>query len=122
MKLSQLSTDRALDVLCEITPYISNIAADQNLMETIGKSIKGEGLTTAGVMLLGAEKVTKLVPILLKSHRDDVYGVLAAINGVSLEEIAKQNIIATSRQIVEVVRDRELLDFFRSCAEQNEAR
>ena len=31
MKLSELSTDRALDVLCELTPYISNIASDEKM-------------------------------------------------------------------------------------------
>ena len=31
MKLSQLSTDKALDTLCEITPGISAIVADPNV-------------------------------------------------------------------------------------------
>lgn len=117
MKFSQLTTDKALDVLCEIAPYIANIATDEELMAVIGKAIKSDGMTRAGVLLLGAEKLTKMIPVLLKTHRDDVYGVVAAVNGKTVEEIRAQNVIKTTAQIVEVVKDKELLDFFKSCAE-----
>lgn len=117
MKFSQLTTDKALDVLCEITPYIANIATDDELMAVIGKAVKREGMTRAGVLLLGAEKLTKMVPVLLKTHRDDVYGVVAAVNGKTVDEIREQNFLKTSAQIVEVIKDKELLDFFKSCAE-----
>ena len=117
MKFSQLTTDKALDVLCEITPYIANIATDDELMAVIGKAVKREGMTRAGVLLLGAEKLTKMVPVLLKTHRDDVYGVVAAVNGKTVDEIREQNVIKTAAQIVEVIKDKELLDFFKSCAE-----
>ena len=117
MKFSQLTTDKALDVLCEITPYIANIATDDELMAVIGKAVKREGMTRAGVLLLGAEKLTKMVPVLLKTHRHDVYGVVAAVNGKTVDEIREQNFIKTTAQIVEVIKDKELLDFFKSCAE-----
>ena len=117
MKFSQLTTDKALDVLYEITPYIANIATDDELMAVIGKAVKREGMTRAGVLLLGAEKLTKMVPVLLKTHRDDVYGVVAAVNGKTVDEIREQNFIKTTAQIVEVIKDKELLDFFKSCAE-----
>ena len=118
MKLSQLTTDKALDVLCEITPFVSNIVTDDDLMETIGKSVKREGgLTKTGIMLLGAEKLTSIVPIVMKTHRSDVYGIVAALNGMEPEEIARQNIIKTTMQIRDICKDKELLDFFKSCAE-----
>ena len=116
MRLSQLTTEEALDVLCEITPCVANIVGDQGLMETIGKSVKKEGVTRAGMMLLGAEKLTKIVPVVMKDHRADVYGILAAVNKMNVDEIAAQNVIKTSMQIREICKDKELLDFFRSCA------
>lgn len=119
MKLSQLTTDTALDVLCEITPYVSNIVTDEELMETIGKAVKIKGgITTVGLMLLGAEKLTRIVPVVMKTHRDDVYGIVAALNGMEPDEIARQNIIMTSMQIRDLCKDKELLDFFKSCVEQ----
>lgn len=117
MKISELSTDRALDVLCEITPYVSNIVTDSDLMATLGKSVKRDGMTRAGLMLLGAEKLTSIVPVVMKTHRADVLGVVAALNDMDVEEVACQNVIKTGMQIREICKDRELLDFFRSCAE-----
>lgn len=116
MKLSQLTTDEALDVLCEITPYVASIVSDEGLMDTIGKSVKKEGVTRAGMMLLGAEKLSKIVPVVMKDHRSDVYGIIAAVNKMNVGKIANQNVIKTSMQIREICKDKELLDFFRSCA------
>ena len=120
MKLSKLTTDEALDVLCEITPYVSNIVSDETLMETLNKTVKKDGMTRAGVLVAGAEKLSRLVPIVMKEHRNDVYGILAAVNGLDTDEIAKQNIIKTSMQIRDVCADREMLDFFRSCAQRKD--
>lgn len=117
MKLSQLTTDEALDVLCEITPAVASIVGDEELMNVIGKAVKRDGMTRAGMMLLGAEKLSKIVPVVMKEHRSDVFAIVAAVNKVSAEEIASQNVIKTSVQIRELCKDKELIDFFRSCAE-----
>lgn len=117
MKLSQLTTDEALDVLCEITPAVASIVGDEELMNVIGKAVKRDGMTRAGMMLLGAEKLSKIVPVVMKEHRSDVFAIVAAVNKVSAEEIASQNVIKTSMQIRELCKDKELIDFFRSCAE-----
>ena len=117
MKLSQLTTDEALDVLCEITPAVASIVGDEELMNVIGKAVKRDGMTRAGMMLLGAEKLSKIVPVVMKEHRSDVFAIVAAVNKVSADEIASQNVIKTSMQIRELCKDKELIDFFRSCAE-----
>lgn len=117
MKLSQMSTDQAMDVLCEITPYIANIASDDDLLAELRNAVDpGEVSTKAELMAKGVEKITKLAPIVLKKRKPDVFGILAALNGKTIEEISKQNIIATMLQVREVIKDKELMDFFRSCA------
>lgn len=116
-KISDLNTDEVLDALCECSGYVANIAADEKLLQTIGEKLDVRNMTRAGVMVLGAEKATKIVPIVLKDHRCDVYGIVAAINGVPVEEIAAQNGIKTAVQIREICKDKELLDFFRSCVQ-----
>lgn len=118
MRLSELTTDQGLDVLCEISPYVNNIACDEGFFSAIGKGIKTDGMTKAGLMLAGAERLNKLIPILLQTHRKDIYGILGAINGVSKEEIAAQNVLKTAMQIRDALKDEELLGFFKSCAEQ----
>jgi len=116
MKLSELSTDNALNALCELTPYISGIASDEAVVNAAGKVIDtGENLNMYGKFLILAERIGEIVPVLLKTHRTDVYGILSVMNEKSTEEIAAQNILETLRQVREVFRDRELVDFFRSC-------
>ncbi len=120
MKISKLSTDEALDLFCRITPYVTNIVSDEALMDTIGSALNTEGMTKAGIMIAAAEKVTALVPIVLRNHRADVYGIVAAVNGMEPDEIARQNFLKTSVQIRDICRDKELVSFFRSFAQQEE--
>lgn len=116
MKLSEMTTDRAMDVLCELTPYIANIAADEELLAELRNAIDPKAVKTkAELMVKGVEKVTKLVPIVLKKKKHDVFGILAVLNSKTVEEIGKQNIIATMVQVREAVKDKELMDFFKSC-------
>ena len=116
MKLSEMTTDRAMDVLCEITPCIANITADEELLAELRNAIDPKAVKTkAELMVNGVEKITKLVPIVFKKRKTDVFGILAALNEKTVEEIGKQNIIATMAQVREVVKDKDLMDFFKSC-------
>lgn len=113
-KLSDLSTDELLDVLCEITPNVASIAEDENIMAAIGKAAPKKDLTSAGVVMTAVSRLTKCIPLLIKSHRDDVYAILAVVGGMTVEEIAKQNTIVTLNQVRVVCKDKDLLDFFKS--------
>lgn len=122
IKIAELSTDRALDVLCELTPYVSNVASDEALVSAVGKVVKPKDETNvygAGLMLM--ERMGEIVPLLLKTHRPDVYGILSVLNEKSTVEIAGQSVCETIRQIKDVFRDSELLDFFKSSARQGES-
>lgn len=122
MKLSELSTDRACSVLCALTPYLNNIAIDNDLLGVLKATIDkgGEPITYADYLSAGMQKLNQLVPMLLKNHKDDVLGIIAAINDTSIAEIKKQNIIKTMTQIKEAVKDEDLIAFFKSCAGQGE--
>lgn len=115
MKLSELSTDQALDVLCELTPYINNIASDKDILSEIGKveDFK-DGITKQGLTIVWIDRISKVIPTLLQTHRPDVYGILSAVNQKSVAEIAAQNSMVTLLQIREVLQDKELIDFFKS--------
>lgn len=122
MKLSELSTDRALDVLCELTPYISNIASDEAVVKSVGKIVDAEkDLNIYGKGLLLVERMGEIVPVLLKTHRPDVYGILSVMNERPAAEIAAQKITETIRQVRELFQDPELLSFFKSSAQQGQS-
>ena len=120
MKLSELSTDRAVDVLCELTPYIANITGDKALLDELEKKFDRKGKSAAEMYTFAAHKYAALVPILLKEHREDVFGLLAVLNETEPEKIADQNIISTMMQMRSVLKDKELLAFFKSFGQEDE--
>lgn len=113
-KLSELSTDECADVLCELVPYIVNIVSDKEIMDAVGKAVDKKTITQVGVMLLGAQKITTVIPLLLKTHRPDIYSILSIVGEKSIEEVASQNVMATMWQMKELLNDKELVSFFRS--------
>ena len=116
MKISQLTTDEAISVLCELTPYLSNIASDEDLMAELRNTVKMQkGMTRAEMLAVGVDKFNKIVPIVLEKRKSDVFGILSIINEVSLEEIAKQNVLKTAKQVIDLLKDKDLMDFFKSC-------
>lgn len=121
MKLSDLSTDQALDALCEMTPYISNIVSDEAVVNAVGRMIdNNQPLNLIGKSLLIADRMTEVVPLLIKAHRPDVYGVLSVVNGKSVKQIAAQPLLDTMKQAVELFQDEELLAFFKSFAQRDQ--
>lgn len=122
MKLSELSTEKATDVLCEIAPYAMNIMTDEELVDELKAAVDFKGANTmAQKIALTVGKISKILPILLKKRRADLFGILGALNEKSIEEIAKQNIIKTMSQIKDISKDKELLDFFKSCTGTEES-
>lgn len=122
MRLSDLTTDRAASVLCEVSVYALNILTDDELRDSLKAQIDAEKPQTAGEKYaIGAQKIGQWIPLILKKHRDDAFGIVAAINGKTIDEIKGQNVIKTMRQIKEAVTDEELMVFFKSCASEGKA-
>ena len=122
MKLSELSTERATDVLCEIAPYFMNITSDEELVSELKSAIDFKVADTmAEKITLVVGKISRILPILLKKRKADLFGILGALNEKSVEEIAKQNILKTMSQIRDISKDKELLDFFKSCTGMEES-
>jgi hypothetical protein len=115
MRISELDTNEGLDVLCEITPYIGAIATDKDLRtELVNKANVSENATEAEIWTAALGKLSKLMPIILKTHRADVYAIIGALNGKTPQEIEKQLFIKTAVEIRDIVNDKEFLDFFKS--------
>lgn len=122
MKLSEFSTDRAADILCEISVYTLNILSDEEIRDSLKKQDdEGKQQTAGEKYAIGAQKIGQWIPLILKKHRDDVFAILAAINGVTVDAIREQNVLTTMRQIRELAKDKDLTDFFKSCASEAKA-
>lgn len=122
MKISQLSTDRAMDVLCEIATPVTNILTDEELIKELKSAVDFEKANTmAEKIALITGKLTKILPLILKKRKADLFSILASLNEKTIEEISSQNIIKTMSQIKDIAKDKELLDFFKSCTGTEES-
>lgn len=117
MRLSELTTENGLDVLCELTPYIANIATCEALnkeLRVLANTPKASIKSSLQQVVFGADMFSRLIPILLKDRRADVYGILSILNEKDIEEIQTQNILFTISEIRELFRDEDLVNFFKS--------
>lgn len=122
MKLSAMTTDQLCDTLCAVTPYVSHIAEDPDLRKVFGDNMGiTKESTTSDIVVLGASKLVKMIPLLLSTHRDDVYGVLSVVNSKTVEYIRNQPAGETMLQIREVIMDEDLRSFFKSSTQQEVA-
>lgn len=118
-KVSDMSTDEALDFFCEITPYVGNVVSDEELMAELKRKAEKDGAETfVKKIVFVMNKITVLLPLLLKKHRVDIYSVIAACAKTDVEAISRQKFLVTANQVKAMCKDKELVDFFKSCVEQ----
>ena len=111
---SELSTDEALEVVLQIAQPITNLIDDEALVKEMQKAMPKGETTRITMQRFGLSKIVKLLNIALKQHREDVYAILAPFNGLTLEEIGKQNFLITCKQVADLLNDKAFDDFFKS--------
>lgn len=114
MKLfSQLSTDEAGEVALRIATPITNLIEDENLVAEVKKTMPEGETTVIAIKRFGLAKIVKLLNIAIKQHRTDVYEILSPFNGLTAEEIGKQNFLITCKQVYDLLNDKEFVSFFK---------
>lgn len=69
-----------------------------------------------GVYRFWISRIAVLVPIVLKDHRTDFYGILCAFNGLSEVECGAQPLMQTLAQVEELCNDKDFVDFSLHCS------
>ena len=110
MKISEMSTDQASDVLVRIADPASNIMHDQDSIAVIEKLAKADGDSALSFI---ADNLVPVCTVLLKTHRKDLYEIIAALSGKSKKEIAEQKWYDTIKDI-KACWDGDLASFFGS--------
>lgn len=101
-KLSEYRDEDALDLLADIIDPATEILADKEVVNTFLKKTKLQGISLA-----------------IKKHKKAVIRCLAILNGVSVEEY-HCNIITLPKTILEIINDKDLMDFFKSQSQEME--
>ena len=117
MRLSDMTTRQAADALCRLVPYFGALASDEELMGAlVGAAQAEKPLNRLERAMRGANRLVRITPILLQKHRNVLSGILGVLEEKTAEEIEAQNLLVTLGQLRELLHDRELIDFFGSCA------
>ena len=112
IKLSELNTEDFLNKVCDLTPHLFSILTDKELVKVFNAKTKTDSKEDLTKFVI--DKMMKLVPLLLKEHKDDILSVLAIMSDRTLEEIKKQNAILTIKELKELFTDKDLVELFLS--------
>lgn len=119
MKLAELNTDQSINVICDLQVYFMQIVEDKEFMYTLlgkyklnGKESEEEKKTIGFDIVI--KKFKTLIPLLLKEHRESLYGVLSVLSEKEIKEIKEQPFAVTMKDInVEIINNfKELSDVF----------
>lgn len=121
MRISEMSSGQGLDALLGLLPIVESIISDREFLGEAAKVLEGGGKEDGGKLSKeeylgrGLEKINSLAILLFERKRKELFGILGVLGGKSPEEIEKQSFITTLGEVRDLIKDKELLDFFGSC-------
>lgn len=95
-KLSEYKDDEALDLLAEMLEPCVEVFSDKEL-----------------VTLIRTDTKMKAIQYAIKHHKREIVEIMAILNGVPVENF-HYNVFTLPKMIVEVLNDKDLVDFFHS--------
>lgn len=120
IKFDEFSNEKALNVICKITPAIGRIFSDEEILKCYSEGVnpnelKEKGLTDKEIKIKikskAAEKLSDLTILVLEKHRNDIYTILAALNDKTMEEMNNQNVLETLEQTSQFLNHEYLVGF-----------
>lgn len=109
MKLSELTAEQGLEAIANSLEYIGNIADDDDALKLCQELVPRESEKYIKVFARGA----KTAPKLLKTHKDDVIGILAAFELQTVEEYKKKHkLMDVIKGMVDLVNEPEVRQLF----------
>ena len=114
MKLNQMNGDQLANALCEMAEPVERITQDEEVVEAFRKMAEDQKNKAIMIRMVGGA-YARLVPLLLKKHKEDTFTILALMSGKNYDEIANENAFQLMRDIREAF-SKDLLHFFSSAA------
>lgn len=110
MRLSEIKGERVFDVIADIIEPACNIAQDKDAADLFDRSReRPDGMSAKDFAL---ERVKASMPKLMRSHKDDLVAILAAIEGTDPDEYRESITMPKLVQgVYEILTDEDLLAF-----------
>lgn len=112
MHLNQMNGDQLAEALCLIAEPVERITQDDEVNDAFRKMAEDQKNNAIMIRLVGGA-YARLVPLLLKKHKQDTFTILSVLTGKTYEEIATENAFQLMRDIRETM-NKKVLDFFAS--------
>lgn len=109
MRFSEIKGDRVFDVIADIIEPACNIVSDEEAGKFFKRGTVPDGMTQREYVL---QRVKESLPPLLKSHKNDLIMIMAAIDGIDPEEYRKNVTMSSLFQgLYNILTDEDLLGF-----------
>ena len=109
MKLSDVKGERTFDVIADIIDPVANIALDETAAEMFKRGDKPDGEDARTFALA---RFRKCMPVLMREHKRDIMAIMAAIEGVDVDEYAETLTLSKlALDVLELVNDEEFAAF-----------
>ena len=106
MKLSEMSTDKAMEVMANMIPAISRVIDNPKVSGLFER--KPDDTSTAGIKFF-----VNVATVLLKECKADAAEIIGLLCDKTTEEVCSQNLLVTMKDVMSCY-DKELIDFFTS--------
>lgn len=104
MKLSEIKGERAVEVIADLIEPLANIASDHELKFLDVPKKEGESERQRA-----SRGLTEKIPVLLRTHKEDVLAILCAVNGMSPENLS---ILDIMKGAIEMANDQDFMSLF----------
>lgn len=110
VKLSDITGERAIDVVAEIVEPITNLAANKDFSDLFVVKKLPEGMTKQQFAM---KRIGKAVPALLKQNKKDLVKILAVINDIPEQEyLDNLNLAGLISDVYALITDEEFMNCF----------
>ena len=104
-----MRTDFAIEKLCNIVPFIADIAED----------LKNNQEMKDFIFQYNADKTNKvfmirILPLIFKHYNNQIFEILAVINDKTVEDVKAQPFNETYNQLKDIIGDEDFKSFFSS--------
>lgn len=107
-----MRTDDAIDKLCDIAPIIADIGEkaknDQEFKDFLASYNKSRD---------NRMFVLRVLPVLVKNYREDMYSILSIWTEKPIDEIKEQSLGVTIKEMKAIFEDEDIRAFFSSFSE-----
>lgn len=114
MKISEMTNEQASEALIRLSVPFGNICDDEKITELIEKY---RSMTDKPFIHTIGKMIPEIVAYAFKTHKQDMYEIVGALTGSTVEKVRKMNFLETVKVLKESY-DEVLKDFFTSSVKQ----